>query len=1218
MNLFRNEHGNRGSGRHSGGHRPAAGPGRRPGAWRVSLAALAVLLPTAPALGLAAAAPAEASGTRLSADGRLGTQQVLFRSGTAGYGCFRIPTLVRTAKGTLLAFAEGRTSPSCADRGPIDVVMRRSTNDGRTWSPIRTVLTGTASDPDAPYVRGNASPVAEKDGAVLLLSNSETATPVSTRLSWVQRSDDDGLSFGAPKAIPRLTANGRKWFGTGPSHGIQLQEGPHAGRLVVGAYETADDAAGAEDQRAGFLYSDDKGETWAAGGTENSFLRAGDLPALPPGTTAATPVAKPGEPVVAELPGGQVYVSARSPYDVRVSATDATLVEGHRTHAVAVDDPATGTPKVPRLGFTRGFKGPDVQVGLLAPRQTYRGRPGDLLLMSTPSHMTQRQGMRIRWSDDRGETWQDAPGGQVAAAIGDRAGYSDLAELSAGEIGMVHEGGRSFSAENVYFTRFAVAELGLPGTFAAKGSALPAASPDAGRTSPDTTPDAHDALLGSGAALGTGARFGTRGFGQGLALDGSAAASADLPYAPGLDPGAGDVTYSLFFRYDATAATPQQTLLWAYGVGDPRPQVWVRVQPKDDQVMARVEGDSGRHVTLTLKAPAHPTARAFGDGQWHHLTLTRQGGTVTVAVDGLAAQATGTDLGRLAPARTDDPSGIRLGDKPGTDPNDGFTGTLDEFRLYGTALTAGERDALRGARPEDVAPAALRAHLPFEVIDTADPVPLVNTRIQDDVSGHCADGTVLGTTSTESAVVKGRIGAGALKVGPDLPGVEVPYVPAVDNGAGEFTFALWFRYDATASPQDAALLWAYGSTSGKPSLWVRAKPSADRLTARLETPGASVPLDVIDTQAGRSAFGDNAWHLLTLTRRKAQPTDTEATVVSLRVDNGTPATAEGLTGSFTDGIAAPEGLRVGSKSTGTDVLTGELDDFRYYKRALTAAEETGLYNTAVGGSSAPRDPHVWWTMEGGHTEQHLVARPADDPAARATPDSSRHCGHGVVRAGGTVTDTGAKFGRSLVLDGTTGAVDLPYGEDRALGAGDFTLATWVRFRQSANTSPVLAWAYGVGTAERQLWIRAMSQENKVVAHVQTDRGITSLEAVAPAGTVFGDDTWRHVVLRRQGGTLTLSVGDGTALTAVASGPVAGSLTVEDGFDVRGLRLGGRPDSTGADKDRLTGALDEFTLVRRALSDTEITTVTGPLPDGGATAVRLAFDRLTAKGVYARL
>ncbi|MFI8522494.1 LamG-like jellyroll fold domain-containing protein [Streptomyces sp. NPDC085481] len=1174
-----------------------------------------------PALGLAAAAPAAASGTQTSADGKLGDQQVLFRSGTAGYGCFRIPTLVRTAKGTLLAFAEGRTSPSCADRGPIDIVVRRSTNDGRTWSPMRVVLSGTDGDPDALHVRGNPSPVAEKDGAVFLLSNSENATPASTRLSWVQQSDDDGLTFGAPRAIPRLTT-GTGWFGTGPAHGIQLQEGPHEGRLVVGAYETVSLKAGAEDQRAGVLYSDDKGRTWKASANENTFLRAGDLPALPPGAQPEDPVLKPGEPVVAELPGGQVYVSARSPYDVRVSATDPAQIEGHRGHAVGADLPDGGY-QVPKFQLTKGWKGADVQVGLLAPRQTYRSRPGDLLLMSTPSHMKNRQDLRIRYSDNGGTTWLDAPGGQVAKVLGDRAGYSDLAELTAGDIGMVHEGGQSFSAQHIYFTRFTVDSLGIPGTFAKRGSAFPQAAQPAGRTSPDTTVEANDAYLGTGAALGAGAEFGQRRFGQGLTLSGGVdgtAGSADLPYTPSLDPGAGDVTYSLFFRYDATAASPQQTLLWAYGVGDPKPQVWVRVQPAGNQVMARVEGDSGQHVTLTVKAPENTTAKAFGDGLWHHLVLTRKGAEATLRVDDLvSAPVPAPDAGRLAPQRKDNPAGIRLGDKLGTDPTDGFTGTLDEFRLYGTVLSDADRAALRGAEPEKVAPAALKAHLPFEVVDTADPTALANVRIQDDVSGHCADGTLLGTASTEDSkvLVKGRIGQGALGVSPALPGVEVPYVPAVDNGDGDFTFALWFRYDSTVNTHDAALLWAYGSTSGKPSLWVRAKPSTDRLTARVETGQVSVAIDLPDTKTDRVAFGDNAWHLLTLTRRKETGTPQESTV-TLRVDNDPAYTkdAANVTGSFTDGIVAPEGFRIGSKPGDLDILTGELDDFRYYKRALSAAEETAIAGTAVGGSAAPRDPVVWWTMEGGHTEQHLVARAADDPAARATPDASRHCGHGYLRGGASPTDTGAKFGRSLDLDGVDDGVELTYGKDRALGSGDFTLATWVRFQQAENTTPVLVWAYGVGTAERQLWIRAVTDENKIVAHFQTDAGITSLEARAPAGTVFGDGTWRHVVLRRAGGQLTLSVGDGTALQAVATGAVAGSVTYQDGFDVRGLQLGARPGGTA--KDRLKGALDEFTLIRRALPDAEITTVGAPFPVDNATVARLPFDQLTAKGVYARM
>ncbi|MET9434947.1 sialidase family protein [Streptomyces sp. NPDC006551] len=1178
---------------------------------------LAALLSFASLAGLATASPAAAGGTELSSSAALGTQQVLFRSGTAGYGCFRIPTLVTTKTGALLAFAEGRTSPSCADRGPIDIVMRRSTNDGRTWSPIRVVSSGSETDAEAPHVRGNPSPVADRDGDVFLFSNSEKATPGDVRRSWFQRSSDDGITFGAPLPAPRLTESGKGWFGTGPSHGIQLHDGPHAGRLIVGAYETVSGTPGAEDQRAGVLYSDDHGDTWQASKTVNSFLRAEDLADPPPNTKPEDPMFKPGEPVVAELPGGDVHLSARSPYDIA----------GHRMHTVSTDDGAT----VPVFGPTKNWKGPDVQVSVLAPRRTYRQTPGDLLLMSTPSHETLRQGMRIRYSLDKGVNWIDAPGGQVSKVLADRAGYSDMAEMAKGEFGLVYEGGTVFSAQHIYFNRFTAGELGLPASVTSKGSALPQPTPAPGRTTPDVTPEANDAYLGAGATLGAGAVLPATPkpvyFGQGLQLDG-VTGHADLPFTPSLDPGAGDVTYSLHFRYEATSTTPQQALFWAYGEGSGTPQVWVRAQPAQNRILAWVQGANGTAwAALTGPDTSKP---AFGDGRWHHLTLVRTGETVTLQVDGgNAAPQEGKVVGALAGPRENNVKGlgIRIGDKPVEDepgkPYDGFKGTIDEFRLYRTALTEEQRGLLRGTRASEVAADRLAAHLPFQVVDTADTAPLTTTRIQDDVSGHCADGTLLGTASTESGdvLVEGRVGKGALGVSPTLPGVEVPYVPAVDNGAGDFTFSLWFRYAATKDTKDAVLMWAYGSTSGAPSLWVRARPSGDRLVARAETTEGSIAVDLLDPREDRVAFGDDAWHLLTVTRSGDR--------FAVGVDGIVPGapgahvvTANGSTGSFTDGVDAPEGIRVGSKPDGSDVLTGRLDDVRYYKRALTEAEVADILDTAPQGWSPPKNPSLWWSMEGGNTEEHLVMRPAVDAATRATPDASQHCGHAYVRGGAALSPTGA-FGRGLAFDGTDDAVELPYGDAKALGGSDFTLATWVRYTAADNETPVLAWAYGVGSAERQLWIRAVPEENKVIALLQTDTATTTVEVRAPAGTVFGDDTWRHVVLRRQAGTLTLSVDGaaadgGTSARATATAP-AGSLTYGDSFSVRGFQLGARPDGTTT--DRLQGAMDDFFLARRALSDTELTTLRSTADSFAtdtAVVVRLPFDTLTPKGSYARM
>lgn len=65
----------------------------------------------------------------------------VYKAGDLGYECFRIPSLLFTSKGTLLAFAEGRGqhSKSCADRGDVHVVLKRSTDYGSTWSDMTVV-----------------------------------------------------------------------------------------------------------------------------------------------------------------------------------------------------------------------------------------------------------------------------------------------------------------------------------------------------------------------------------------------------------------------------------------------------------------------------------------------------------------------------------------------------------------------------------------------------------------------------------------------------------------------------------------------------------------------------------------------------------------------------------------------------------------------------------------------------------------------------------------------------------------------------------------------------------------------------------------------------------------------------------------------------------------------------------------------------------------------
>ncbi|MFE7562782.1 LamG-like jellyroll fold domain-containing protein [Kitasatospora sp. NPDC057500] len=1103
------------------------------------------------------AGQAVASGVSGTAD------QVLFAGGTGGYGCYRIPALVRSAAGTLLAFAEARKSPTCADRQDIDLVVRRSTNDGRSWGPVELVLSGSPDNADQPYTRGNAAPVVDATtGRILLLSTSNPATPTGKRLPWIQHSDDDGRTWSAAEQLTStFSGNTNGWFATGPGHGVQLTQGQHAGRLVVGAHQVP--SAGTD--YAGVLYSDDHGATWQASATPNSYVAD---PANP-----GQALVNPGEVSVTELRGGSVYAMARNQIGGNAN---------HRTRATSTD----GGTTVPAATVIPSLVTPDVQGSVLALRQTWQNASGDTLLFSGPADPTSRKNMTVRYSTDNGITWKTPANGLIT---GNASGYSDLVETVGGEVGLLYETGTTFSADQIHYRTLTPAALGVPGGFHGDGSDQQQVA--AAVTTPDASSQHGDAYPRGGAALGAGRFY------QGLVLDntGTAAQYADLPWSRPTDPGAGDFTYALWFKYRATAATAQQVLFWGYGVGASAPQVWLRAQPGQDRLYGWVQGtDAGTPVSL----PDPSAATAFGDGAWHLVTLSRTGGTVSLAVDGgTPATATGV-TGAVTPGPADRSTGLRIGAKANAAADDRFTGSLDEFRLYRTALTPAQTTALRDANAAELSPAAdaaLGVRLPFQVLDGA-VVPTRSTiAIEEDVSGHCADGTLLG--SGKPSLVAGRVGATGLAVGGTHPGVEVPYTPTLDVGSGDFTYTVWFKYQAGTG--DQALLWAYGSTSGQRSLWVRAQPSQDRLHAWVQTTTDTVSVTLPDTSSA-TAFGNDAWHLMALTRTGG--------TVRLSVDGGAGVSVDGLTGSLT---AAPEqgieGLRVGAKPTGTDVLTGSLDDVRLYHRALSAAELAAVAGSPTGSSGYyPADlPALWWSFESQWTQQHDVVRLDNGPS---TPDSSVHCVNARVDGGAGLTPSGA-FGAALALDGTDDAVRLPYRSAVALGAGDFTISTEVRFQAGpADPEQVLVWAYGAGSAERQIWLRVQPAQDRLHAAFETDTATTTVTAVdASAATAFGDGLWHQVALRRSGGTLQLLV-DGAV---VGSAPVpAGSVTVTDAFAVNGFELGAKPDGT----NRFTGAFDEFRIHRRALTDQELVSVHSTNADlGPVTAVRLGFDSLSPTG-----
>ena len=140
---------------------------------------------------------------------------VPFTSGTEGYACFKIPSLLRTAAGTLLAFSEART-PDCGDFARTDTVYKRSVDGGRSWGPL-TLLVQVPREAASglcghPMVVGNIAPVqlhatSERYPNRILVPYARNNFEI-----WIIHSDDDGITFVNDRLIPNVTITDR----TGP------------------------------------------------------------------------------------------------------------------------------------------------------------------------------------------------------------------------------------------------------------------------------------------------------------------------------------------------------------------------------------------------------------------------------------------------------------------------------------------------------------------------------------------------------------------------------------------------------------------------------------------------------------------------------------------------------------------------------------------------------------------------------------------------------------------------------------------------------------------------------------------------------------------------------------------------------------------------------------------------------------------------------------------
>ena len=341
----------------------------------------------------------------------------VFVSGTEGYHTFRIPAVIVSQKGTVLAFAESHHH-HIFDAGDIDIGLRRSLDGGGTWEPLQVVWS------DGQNTCGGPTAVVDQDtGRIWLHSRWNHGDDWQPEIQagvgrdrfrgFVLHSDDDGETWSEPREITDAACHPAwRFCAPGPGVGIQMQLQPYNGRLVIPYMNSSfgkdvghdgfmylHDIHGNDAFGAYVIFSDDHGETWQ---------RSSDVvwPWM-------------NENHVVELSDGRLMMNMRN-FDRRFKCRAVAFSEdGGNTWSEARHDPELVSP-ICQGSFIRYT------------REGVQDR--NRLLHSNPAHPDKRMNVTVKLSYDEGKTWP------VARSIEPEGSqYSCLTVLQDMKIGLLYE-----------------------------------------------------------------------------------------------------------------------------------------------------------------------------------------------------------------------------------------------------------------------------------------------------------------------------------------------------------------------------------------------------------------------------------------------------------------------------------------------------------------------------------------------------------------------------------------------------------------------------------------------------------------------------------------------------------------------------------------------------------------------------------------------------------
>ncbi|WP_079469185.1 sialidase family protein [Chitinophaga ginsengisegetis] len=350
----------------------------------------------------------------------------VFISGTDGYKTFRIPAIIALPDGDLLAFAEGRVN-GMDDFGDIDMVMKRSKDKGKTWSPMQVVAGADNLQLSNPAPVVDLTDPAYPQGRIFLFYNTGTHREgdiikgKGIKHCYYITSADGGRTWAAPVDItlqvhrpkqpdidPAFNfAEDWRYYANTPGHVMQFPEGIFKGRIFIAANHTAGKALpGARHYVAHGYYTDDHGKTFHLGNSINL-----------PGSN---------ESIAAPLSGNKLMMNSRN------QAKDVKV----RIVSVSSDGGATwDTTYFDHQLVDAVCQGSILNIG------TSKGK--NILAFCNAADSLERDNLTLRISFDDGRTWKKSyviykGDGSKKAGYG-YAAYSDIVQLARKKIGVLYE-----------------------------------------------------------------------------------------------------------------------------------------------------------------------------------------------------------------------------------------------------------------------------------------------------------------------------------------------------------------------------------------------------------------------------------------------------------------------------------------------------------------------------------------------------------------------------------------------------------------------------------------------------------------------------------------------------------------------------------------------------------------------------------------------------------